>query len=74
MWTFIGSECLFFGTPWYDGYAQTTTAWGLTPLQAQNLAGAILWVPASAIHVSAALSLLAAWLRETDRAVPSPSA
>ncbi len=44
--------------------AQTATAlsFGLTPLQDQQLAGLIMWVPAGTIYAGAALALMAIWI------------
>lgn len=56
----------FAGTPWYSGYATTTQPWGLDPLADQQLAGAIMWVPAGLVYVGAALALLVGWLRDTQ--------
>jgi putative membrane protein len=36
--------------------------WGLTPLQDQQLAGLIMWVPAGAIYAGAALCVAAVWI------------
>lgn len=48
--------------------AQTATAarWGLTPLEDQQLAGIIMWVPAGTIYAGAALALLALWIRRSS--------
>lgn len=54
--------------PWYDGYSMTTRPWGLEPLADQQLAGVIMWVPAGAIYLAAALALIVTWLRESERA------
>jgi cytochrome c oxidase assembly factor CtaG len=40
---------------------------GLTPLEDQQLAGLIMWIPAGLAFVAGALFLLAAWLRQSDR-------
>lgn len=47
--------------------AQTATAanWGLTPLEDQQLAGIIMWVPAGTIYAGAALALMALWIRRS---------
>ena len=37
-------------------------AWGLTPLEDQQLAGIIMWVPAGTIYAGAALALIALWI------------
>jgi putative membrane protein len=54
---------------WYSIYASSTAAWGLTPLEDQQLGGLIMWVPAGIVYTGAGLWLFAAWLRESDRRV-----
>jgi cytochrome c oxidase assembly factor CtaG len=48
--------------------AQTAAAleWGLTPLEDQQLAGLIMWVPAGTIYAGAALALTAIWIRHSS--------
>ncbi|MBW3546580.1 MAG: cytochrome c oxidase assembly protein [Actinobacteria bacterium] len=55
----------------YDTYAETTQAWGLTPLVDQQLAGVTMWVPGGLIYLGIGLALLAAWFRESA-ATPRP--
>lgn len=57
----------FARAPWYSGYVTTTTPWGLSPLADQQLAGVIMWVPAGAVYVGAALALMVTWLRTIER-------
>jgi putative membrane protein len=56
-------------SPWYPAYQQTTAVWNLTPLQDQQLAGLMMWVPAGVLYGAAGLALFAAWLREAERRV-----
>jgi putative membrane protein len=51
--------------------AQTATAWqwGLTPLEDQQLAGIIMWIPAGTIYAGAALALLAIWIRQASERI-----
>jgi putative membrane protein len=63
----LGALLTFAPAPWYGDYAGTTVAWGLTPLEDQQLAGLIMWIPAGAAYVVAGLILLAAWMREAER-------
>jgi cytochrome c oxidase assembly factor CtaG len=49
---------------WYGAYATTTAAWGLTPLEDQQLAGLVMWIPASVSYVVATLVHATRWLRE----------
>src|SRR5690606_16162033 len=45
----------FAGTPLYEWHLATTIPFELTPLQDQQLAGLLMWVPASLLYVLAAL-------------------
>jgi cytochrome c oxidase assembly factor CtaG len=50
--------------PWYARYAALgMTPFGLTPLEDQQLAGVLMWVPGGLVHAGAALWLLARALR-----------
>lgn len=62
----LGALLTFAPHPWYAPYSATTQAWGLTPLQDQQIGGLIMWVPASIIYLVAGLVLFAAWMRESD--------
>jgi cytochrome c oxidase assembly factor CtaG len=48
----------------YDAYA--TTMFGLSPLEDQQLAGLIIWVPAGIVHTSVGSCLFALWLRAVE--------
>jgi putative membrane protein len=65
----LGVLILFSASPWYDIYSNRTGAWGLTPLEDQQLAGTLMWVPAGIAYVSAGLWLFAGWLRQAERNV-----
>ena len=52
---------------WYAPY-QVDHPSGLTPLEDQQLAGLLMWIPAGLAFVVGALFLFAAWLRQSDRA------
>ncbi|HSJ43583.1 MAG TPA: cytochrome c oxidase assembly protein [Euzebyales bacterium] len=64
---FLSVLLVFARTPWYSGYAATTRPWGLEHLADQQLAGAIMWVPAGLVYIAAGLGLMAAWLRTAER-------
>jgi cytochrome c oxidase assembly factor CtaG len=51
---------------WYPPYL-THHPSALSPLEDQQLAGLLMWVPAGVIVVAGGLALFAAWLRESDR-------
>jgi putative membrane protein len=66
----LGALLTFSQTPWYSTYASADARpWGFTPLEDQQLAGLLMWVPAGAIFVVVGLFFFAAWLRESDRRV-----
>ncbi|MBV9561442.1 MAG: cytochrome c oxidase assembly protein [Bradyrhizobium sp.] len=46
----------------YQVQTAAAPAWGMTPLDDQQLAGVIMWVPAGTIYAGAALALLAIWI------------
>jgi putative membrane protein len=62
--TALGALLALSDTPLYDGHAQSTQAWGLSPLEDQQLAGLIMWVPGCLPYVVAGVMLLKALLRE----------
>jgi cytochrome c2 len=67
----LGALITLAPVAWYARYAETAHAWGLTPLEDQQLAGLIMWVPGGLLYTVLALALLAAWLREAEqRRVP----
>jgi putative membrane protein len=55
---------------WYPAYATTTAAWGLTPLEDQQLGGLIMWIPGGVVYLIATLALLSRMLRESERRAP----
>jgi cytochrome c oxidase assembly factor CtaG len=56
----LGALLAFSPTLWYPVYSLTTRAWGITPLEDQQLAGLVMWIPASMSYLVAALALFAA--------------
>jgi putative membrane protein len=61
---FLGAVISFSPRPLYTPHALTTYAWGLTPLQDQQLGGAVLWVPGMIIFMAAAIIMLWFGIRE----------
>jgi putative membrane protein len=61
----LGAILTFTNTLWYPAYDETS-AWGLTPLEDQQLGGLIMWIPASLVYIIAGLTLFAGWLREAE--------
>jgi putative membrane protein len=65
--TVLGALLTFSSRPWYSLYGSSTEVWGLTPVEDQQLAGLIMWVPAGLAYLTAALVIAASWLKETER-------
>jgi putative membrane protein len=63
----LGALITFAEQTWYPAYAATTAAWGLTPLEDQQLAGVVMWVPAGMVYLGAALGVLAHWFAVMER-------
>jgi putative membrane protein len=55
---------------WYPAQSDGAADWGLTPLEDQQLAGLVMWVPAGAIYTVAALALAAVWIGRSAHAKP----
>jgi len=60
----LGALLTFSTRLWYPLYDSGPPAWGLTPLEDQQLAGLVMWVPAGLSYLIASLALAATWLRE----------
>jgi cytochrome c oxidase assembly factor CtaG len=66
----LGALMAFAESPWYAQYVlmgMSGTA-GLSPLEDQQIAGLIMWVPGGAFHAIAALIYLSRWFRMADKA------
>jgi putative membrane protein len=65
----LGALLTFSRTLWYPAYGTAAAAWGLTPIEDQQLAGLIMWIPASFAYLIAALLLFAGWLRASEERI-----
>lgn len=63
----LGALLTFAPRPLYPVYGDRPEALGLAPLEDQQLAGLIMWVPGGLGYLLAALGLAAAWLRQAER-------
>ncbi|KHL26257.1 hypothetical protein PK98_07215 [Croceibacterium mercuriale] len=59
----LGALITFAGRPLYAPHWLTVQSWGLSPLDDQQLAGILMWAPASAIYLLAAMAILYRSLR-----------
>ena len=63
----LGALMTFASAPWYADHAPYVAAWGLTPLDDQQLAGLFMWIPAGMLYAAIAAMLLGAWLRTVEQ-------
>ena len=54
----LGAILTFAGRAYYAPHWLTTQPWGLSPMEDQQIAGIIMWAPASAIYLLCALTIL----------------
>ncbi len=62
----LGALMMFTSVPWYAFYASRVGVWGLTPLQDQQLAGLIMWIPGGAVFNVLTIGYFAAWWRAME--------
>lgn len=67
----LGALMTFSGTVLYPGHGGGPSAWGLTPLEDQQLAGVIMWIPSGASYVVAFGALFIAWMSRLEARMPS---
>jgi cytochrome c oxidase assembly factor CtaG len=65
--TILGAVLALARHPLYVAHLGTTRAWGLTPLEDQQLAGLWMWVPAGLVYLAALIPLALRTLRRTGR-------
>jgi putative membrane protein len=58
----LGALMTFTSQPWYPYYTDRVVPWGLTPLQDQQLAGLIMWLPGGTLLTLFTIGYFAAWL------------
>ncbi|WP_158266867.1 cytochrome c oxidase assembly protein [Alsobacter soli] len=62
-----GALMILANRPFYPVHAATARAWGVTPVEDQQLAGLIMWIPAGFVYLGVICWLTVAWLREAKR-------
>jgi cytochrome c oxidase assembly factor CtaG len=67
----LGVLMTFAQSPWYARYIELGLGGlrGMTPLEDQQLAGIIMWIPGGMVHAIVALVYLSRWLKEPRAAV-----
>jgi cytochrome c oxidase assembly factor CtaG len=64
----LGVLLTFARGPWYPAQS-AAGSWALTPLEDQQLAGLVMWVPSGLAFAVAALLLVTSWLADAERRV-----
>jgi len=65
--SFLGVAIMWSTTTLYPHYATLQRAWGSTPLEDQQLAGAIMWLVGDLLFLAAIFAVLAALAKAEDR-------
>jgi len=68
----LGALLTLAPRPLFAVHLGTTTAWGLTPLEDQQLGGLLMWVPGGMAFAGITLAAMAAMLRRDVREVAAP--
>jgi len=63
----LGALLTFAGRPLYATQSAGAPLWGLTPLEDQQLAGLIMWMPGALFYLCVAGWLFVGWLRTEER-------
>lgn len=58
----LGALLVFAGSAVYEPHLLTTAAWGISPLEDQQLAGLTMWAPAAGVYLVTALAVVGRWL------------
>jgi len=59
----LGALILFAGRPLYAPHFASTLAWGVSPMEDQQLAGLLMWAPGSLVYLAAAIGIGWRWLQ-----------
>jgi putative copper resistance protein D len=65
--SFLGVAIMWAPSALYPHYETLQRSWGPTPLEDQQLAGAIMWLVGDALFLFAVFAVLAAWMRTEER-------
>jgi len=59
--------------PLYAVHAAGEAAWGMTPIEDQQLAGLVMWIPGGFVYLTAISYLFLMWLRSAERRTRRPT-
>jgi putative membrane protein len=58
--------------PWYPRQTEFASQWGLTPIEDQQLAGLVMWVPAGFVYMAVALFFASRWISTSSAHLARP--
>ena len=64
----LGALLVFASEPLYDAHLMTSDQHGLSPLEDQQLAGGIMWIPPGVVYLVITLVLFAGWMNSSSPA------
>lgn len=62
----LGALLTFANRSWYSAYGMSSLAWGLTPIDDQQIGGMIMWIPGGLSYLLAALWISARMLKMSE--------
>ena len=63
----LGALLSLSNSVWYPSYIPLTNAWGLTPLEDQQLGGLIMWIPAGFVYLFAAIFMFIGLMQTAEQ-------
>ncbi len=63
----LGALLALARSAWYPSYFDSAAAFGLTPLEDQQIGGLVMWIPAALVYIIAMLWLAQRWMRSATR-------
>jgi putative membrane protein len=63
----LGAMLTFAGVPLYPAYLEPALSRGIDPLQDQQIAGLVMWIPAGIVLTLLGIGLFSAWVGEAER-------
>ncbi len=63
----LGGLFVYAPVAWFPSHAAGAAQWGLSPLEDQQLAGVIMWIPAGFVYVATAVWAAYRWIDEDAR-------
>ena len=65
--SFLGVLLTLSRQPWYARQGEFASQFGLTPIEDQQLAGLVMWVPAGLVYTAAALGFAALFVADSSK-------